>query len=148
MILEINIVALGKSLVMALVTTLLSFFMPVGDFIMVMFILVVADLFTGRRAARHRGELMYKGGGRRTIEKIALYFVAIAIVHLVESVYVRDAFQGLLVWTTSAVIAWHELKSNIINISEVTGTDIWSRLAEKIPSFVDLIKKKDDGKPK
>jgi phage-related holin len=144
MIIEINLISWGKALVWAILTMALNFIMPLGDFIVTMTALVVCDLYTGTRAARHRGELIHSRGLRRTIEKIVLYFIAITLSHLIEVTLLDKKLSEALTWTVTSIIAMTEFKSNLENISQVTGTKLWLRLIEAIPSLKDLLKRKND----
>jgi phage-related holin len=148
MIIQVNLLALFKALALAAFTAMLGFIVPVGHFLVVTFFLVVADLYTGTRAAKHRKEVIHSRGIRRTVEKITLYFIAIMIVHGVEKTFVNTTFNGSFVWTVAAIIAWSEIRSNLENIAQVTGIDIWSNLIKKIPSLSELVsRKKDEDEP-
>lgn len=111
-------------------------FMPVQSFLVFTMVLVLCDLVTGIRAARHRGEALRSKGFSRTVWKIALYCTAILLSHGMAVVFFEP--KGLsfdLVWIVAGIIGLTEFKSNLENIAVVTGTDIWALIADKIPGL-------------
>jgi phage-related holin len=120
----------------------LAFVTPIAPFLTFVIVLVVMDLFTGTRAAVHRKETIHSRGLRRSVEKIALYFVAILLSKATEAVFVVD---WSIPYIVTGLIASTELKSNFENISQVTGVDIWARLVAKLPSLGDLLPPKKEG---
>jgi hypothetical protein len=147
MILTLNLNAMIKSVVYAIASGAFVFFVPLKGFILFVLFLVIFDLYTGRKAARHRGELMHSKGLKRTVLKFIMYFIALLIARGVEVVFMQGFFEGSFVWTISAVICWTEVKSNFENIGEVTGNDLWKVIASKVPSINDWVmpkKKKGD----
>jgi hypothetical protein len=107
----------------------LAFLLPLVPFLGMVFVLVAVDLITGVRAAKARKETITSGGLKRTIEKICLYFAAIILSEGMVQVF----FPGLpLTYVVAAYIALTEFKSNIENISDVTGVDLWKRIVSKI----------------
>lgn len=106
-----------------------AFLLPLVPFLGMVFVLVAVDLFTGVRAAKARKEEITSGGLKRTIEKIALYFAAIMLSEGMVQVF----FPAVpLTFIVAAYIALTEFKSNIENISDVTGVDLWKRIISKI----------------
>jgi hypothetical protein len=101
---------------------------------------------TGTVAAKHRGEVIHSRGLRRSIVKITLYFTAILLSEGFEKVFGLDIDISYMV---AGLIAITEFKSNLENIGEVTGIDIWSKIAEKLPSLTDILPtKKSAEQPK
>lgn len=110
--------------------------MPVQSFLVFTMVLVLCDFVTGIRAARHRGEALQSKGFSRTVWKITLYCMGILLSHGMDLVFFAP--KGLsfdLVWMVAGIIGLTEFKSNLENIAVVTGTDIWSLIAEKIPGL-------------
>lgn len=104
---------------------LFSFFMPVAGFIAGMTVFVVLDQFTGRKAARHRGEQIDSKGMRRTVSKILLYSSSMIGSHLMWYLFLKDSpFDLQLVYGTALQICATELVSINENVKEVTGTGI------------------------
>lgn len=108
---------------------LIFFFSPVMWTLLAVGILVGVDLFTGILAAKKRGEVIRSNGISRTVSKIALYSIAIILSRMMEVVF----FPWLPVASiTSGYIALVEFKSNLENIGEWTGIDIWNAIKDRI----------------
>ena len=113
----------------AVMTWLLSFLAPVWPFVGLSIALVFADMYTGIRKARHRGEQIHSRGLRRTVEKIALYFLVIVL-----SEGVRQTFFPAVpvTYLTAMAICLTEFKSMVENVQEVTGANIWIQLKDRL----------------
>jgi len=104
---------------------LIHFFTPIAPFIIVTTLLVFIDQYTGRRAARKRGEQITSGGMKRTIEKLALYMLSLVAAEAVYRVFLMQTIPSAhLTYGVAAQIAFTELKSNLENVAEVTGTRV------------------------
>lgn len=115
-----------------LFTYLIFFFSPIAAILIATGVLVFTDLFTGVFAARKRGEKIDSKNMSRSISKIIFYFTAIILSRMVEIVF----FPSIPVASiTSGYIALIEFKSNMENISSITGLDIWKVLIDKIQNF-------------
>jgi phage-related holin len=114
----------------------LSFIVPIQSFLLGTFFLVIIDTCTGIWKAKTRQEPITSAGMRRTIAKIIAYFLAIILSEGVKNIWVKDV--DLAYWV-SAYIAITELKSNLENLSVITGLDFWaaikSFLQDKIPKI-------------
>ncbi len=135
-----------KTFLAGLCSWAMGFIMPVGHFILFAIILVLADFVTGVRAAKHRGEALRSRGFKRSIEKISLFIIAILLAHGLDVVFFTSS--GVSVRTTYVVaglICVTEFKSNMENISQVTGAPLWAKVSEYLPSIFKLPKKKDEG---
>jgi phage-related holin len=130
-----------KLLLTAFGSWLLAFVLPSAAFLIFTTVLVFADLLTGTMAAKHRGEIIHSRGLRRSIVKIVLYFTAILLSEGFETVFVLGIDISYMV---AGLIAVTEFKSNLENIGQVTGIDIWSKIAEKLPSLTDILPNKKD----
>jgi phage-related holin len=130
-----------KLLLTAFGSWLLAFVLPSAAFLIFTTVLVFADLLTGTMAAKHRGEIIHSRGLRRSIVKIVLYFTAILLSEGFETVFVLGIDISYMV---AGLIAITEFKSNLENIGQVTGIDIWSKIAEKLPSLTDILPNKKD----
>ncbi len=123
---------------------LVSFFVPIKPFLVFTTVLVLCDLYTGTKAARHRGEVIHSAGLRRTVQKITLYFIAILLAKGMIVVFGIDFTH--IDYIVSGLISVTEFKSNMENISQVTGVDIWAKLVEKFPSLSDYLSKSKTNK--
>lgn len=118
--------------------------LPVGHFMMMTMLLVVADFITGITAARHRGEALRSKGFRRTVLKTVLYCLAILLSHGMDMVFFQPKNLSFdLVWIVAGLIGLAEFKSNLENIAVVTGVDIWARIADRIPGLPKIPKEKE-----
>lgn len=96
----------------------LEHIVPISDFLIGVMILVVADFYTGVRAAKKRKEPLRSKGFRKSIVKVKDYFLAILLAQIVEKIWLEGV---PLVHTISFAIATIEFRSNLENISEVTN---------------------------
>lgn len=126
-----------KKIAFSLVYFALAFVTPIRWYLLAVGILVMVDLFTGIRAAKKRNEAIRSKGMRNSINKIALYFVAILLSEMMQQVFFKAILPAHMSITavTAGFIGLVEFKSNLENIAEVTGLDIWKRLIEIIPSL-------------
>jgi Na+/alanine symporter len=127
-----------KTLLVALVSWLLSFIMPVMPFLVFTTILVFADLHTGIKAAEFRKEEIRSHGLRRTISKIVLYFIAILLSEGMKMVFHFPSWADVS-FLIAGLIAVTEFKSNLENISEYTQKDYWGEIARRLPNVLDWV---------
>ena len=59
-----------------------SFIMSVATFLSFTLVIVLVDLYTGRMAAKHRGEAIKSSGYRKSVKKYVLYMLGILISEL------------------------------------------------------------------
>lgn len=104
------------------------FFTPITWSIIGIGVLVFADVFTGIRAAKKRGERIHSKGMSRTVGKMLYYTIAIVLSRVMELVFTPWLPIAQL---TSGYIAVVEFKSNLENIAQVTGVDVWNHLKDK-----------------
>ena len=104
------------------------FFAPITWSIVAIGVLVFTDVFTGIRAAKNRGERIHSKGMSRTIGKMLYYSIAIVLSRVMEVAFIDWLPVAQL---TSGYIAVVEFKSNMENISAVTGIDVWNHLKDK-----------------
>lgn len=92
-------------------------------------ILVLADSYTGLRAARKRKERIHSRGLSRAVGKVSLYLLGIILSRMMELIFFPSIPLSSIVAGYIGVV---EFKSNMENISEATGIDIWKALIDKI----------------
>lgn len=118
----------------ALIGSVMSFLAPVTGFILMAFVLVLADLYSGVKAARKRGEQINSRGFKRTVEKITLYVVSILSGELMRLTF----FPALnITYVIAFAICLTELQSLVENVETVTGVNIWRRIKKIIPGAGD-----------
>lgn len=125
-----------SELVLHLIDKVQAFVMPISNFLVIMVALVIADWITGTRAAIKRKEPIVAAKMGKTIEKMALYFIALLLSEGMRRTFVPDF---PITYITALSISITEFKSNVENIELVTGVQIWDSLKER---FSALLKKK------
>lgn len=104
------------------------FFAPITWSIVGIGVLVFADVFTGIAAAKNRCERIHSKGMSRTIGKMLYYTIAIVLSRVMELTFISWLPIAQL---TSGYIAVVEFKSNLENIAQITGVDVWNHLKDK-----------------
>jgi phage-related holin len=111
---------------------ILAVFAPIKAAIITVLVLVVFDLITGVWAAQKRNEPIMSSGFRRTIVKLFLYEIALAMGFLAET-YLLDAALPISK-IVSAFIGLTELKSVMENMNEIGGGNLFASLIAKLGS--------------
>ena len=110
-----------------------SFIMSVATFLSFTLIIVLVDLYTGRMAAKHRGEAIKSSGYRQSVKKYVLYMLGILISELFIRVF---SLPIPLTYMVAGVVALTEIKSIFENIETVTGVDLWGYVGEKLTRLI------------
>ena len=118
-------------------TFLAIFFAPISDVLMFMCLLIFCDTITGIYAAKKRGDKITSYGMTRTTAKIVLTFIAIILSRGVEVIWLPNIPVAAIV---SGYLCLTEFKSNLENISEATGNDLWKVILDRVTSFGKRIK--------
>ena len=108
------------------------FFAPIAGVLTFMVILIFCDTITGIYAAKKRNEEITSYGMTRTTAKIVLSFIAIFLSRGVEVVWIPSMPVAAIV---SGYLCLTEFKSNLENISEATGNDLYKVILDKITAF-------------
>jgi len=116
-----------------IVGSVLQFFAPISDFILVIGLLMLADLITGIQAAQKRGEAITSNGFRRTAVKILIYALLIVICEKIKLTFFAD-LDLKVSYGVSLFIVMIELKSLSENIHTITGIDIWEKIKTFFPN--------------
>ena len=90
-----------------------SFIMSVATFLSFTLVIVLVDLYTGRMAAKHRGEAIKSSGYRQSVKKYVLYMTGILISELFIRVF---SLPIPLTYMVAGVVALTEIKSIFENI--------------------------------
>jgi phage-related holin len=104
------------------------FFTPITWSIVGIGVLVFTDVITGISAAKKRGERIHSKGMSRTVGKMIYYTIAIVLSRVMELAFITWIPIAQL---TSGYIAVVEFKSNMENIAQITGVDVWNHLKDK-----------------
>lgn len=122
-----------------------SWIMPIAHFLVMTYVLVICDFVTGVRAAKVKNQKITSRGFFRTVIKLTFYSMAVLLLHGVDTVFlVPKNISFDLAWIGATFISLTELKSNLENISTITGIDIWSQIAQYIPDI--KLNKKSNNK--
>ena len=108
------------------------FFAPITAGLIGLGVLIFADVITGCKAAKVRGEEIRSNRMARTVSKIIFYSIAIILSRLMEVAFI-DFIP--LAQITAGYIAVVEFKSNLENIASITGVDVWKHLMKKIEGW-------------
>jgi phage-related holin len=108
------------------------FFAPITASLIGLGVLIFADVITGCKAAKVRGEEIRSNRMARTVSKIIFYSIAIILSRVMEVVFI-DFIP--LAQMTAGYIAIVEFKSNMENIASITGVDVWKHLMKKIEGW-------------
>lgn len=110
----------------------LAVFAPERGAFITVITLTVADLICGLLAARKRGELITSAGLKRTLGKIALYEVALALAYLAQVFLIGPILPAANI--VAAVIGMTELKSVLENLDTISGGSILKIVIARIAS--------------
>ena len=108
------------------------FFAPITAGLIGLGVLIFADVITGCKAAKVRGEEIRSNRMARTVSKIIFYSIAIILSRVMEVAFI-DFIP--LAQITAGYIAVVEFKSNLENIASITGVDVWKHLMKKIEGW-------------
>jgi len=111
---------------------LVFFFAPITAAMVGLGVLIFADVITGCRAAKLRGEEIRSNRMARTVSKIIFYSIAIILSRVMEVSFMEWIPIAKL---TAGYIAVVEFKSNMENIASITGVDVWKHLMTKIEGW-------------
>lgn len=139
----------GEWAVKAILAFFTSFFAPLWPFLLGMLAMVIFDEYTGRRAAKKRGEELLEIGKIRTLEKFKIYASAIIGAATIDWIFFTilpfpDALSRPFTMWVSFQIIRSEYKSVVRNVKHVTNTDI--NVAELSKTMLDKVSQKDEEK--
>lgn len=124
-----------------ILATIGAYLVPVKHFLILVGVLVVADMWTGWRAAKKtQGTRFNSKGMGGTIEKTALYMLAILLCRGVDLSFGMDGTIGTT-YAIAGLIAGRELLSNLENIDKANGSNLATAIRER---FGGLFGKKED----
>lgn len=113
------------------VAYLIAFITPLTPMLLLIGCLLISDVVTAMwRDKLAKKRLNSKAMGK-TVTKMILYMVAVLLAHGMETVFGLLPFVNI----TGGYICLVEFKSNIENISEATGIDLWNAIKSKIDNL-------------
>lgn len=111
---------------------LLAVFAPVHAVMLSAMTLILADLVTGVWAAKKRGENITSSGFQRTLVKLAVYEVAIALGYITQHYLMGDILPVCNIIGT--YVGLTELTSAYENIDGIAGGDLLKSILDKLNS--------------
>lgn len=108
--------------VFTMLSWIASYIISVAAFLSFTLVIVLVDLYSGRLAAKHRGEAIISKHYRNTVRKYILYMLGILIAELFVRVFQLPI---PLTYMVAGVVALTEIKSIFENIETVTGVNLW-----------------------
>ncbi|NBA74569.1 hypothetical protein GOQ04_03375 [Emticicia sp. ODNR4P] len=125
-----------KNAFFVLLSTASQFFLPIGNYIIIISILLVFDFITGVQAARKRGEKITSEGWRRTATKIWIYAMSIILTHYIRITMLSTSVELDLAKYISCFLISTELKSLDENIESITGVSILSKVIKALKPLI------------
>lgn len=115
------------------VAYLFAFITPLAPMLLLIGCLLLSDVFTAMWRDKLAKKPLHSKAMGKTVTKMILYMIAVLLAHGMETVF------GLLpfVSITGGYVCLVEFKSNLENISEATGIDLWNAIKNKIDSLRD-----------
>jgi hypothetical protein len=116
-----------------LLAYVLAFIFPTVPFLVLIGVLLFADILTGiAKDAKKRGltffQAMHSKKLGNTVTKMVMYSLAILLSQAMKQVFGYIPFMQIV----GGYICLVEFKSNMENIGEITGIDIWNAIKDKI----------------
>ena len=109
--------------------SLMGFILPIFSLFLATGAMVLADLATGVYASKKRGETICSKKMGSSISKCVFYFLAIILGHIMEVVFSQDIPIAKVI---AGIICAVEFKSNLENITSITGVDFSKVLQQKM----------------
>lgn len=119
-----------KDYLEALGLSALTVFLPIKAVMLTVGTLVFTDLISGILAARKRGEPITSAKLKRTVGKIFVYEVGIAVSFLVHQFLTGDLFPADKI--LASLIGLVELKSMLENLQTFTGDNVFQILIDRV----------------
>jgi hypothetical protein len=108
-----------------------AYTLPIHDFLLTIYILLFADLFTGISKAIKTSVPITSRRLRDSVLKFIFYSVATFISYQVDKTIFSDS-SLILTKLVGGYIMLIEFQSNIENISEITGVNLWLMIRDKL----------------
>lgn len=119
-----------KDKLIDLLVMVLLVFSPIKASLIVVALMTGVDLVCGLLAARARKEEITSTGLRRTLSKLAVYEITIALAFLTEQYLAGELVP--LVKILSGFVGITELKSVLENLQDITGVPVIQSLIDKL----------------
>jgi phage-related holin len=114
-----------------LITSIVAWLSPIAPLLIATGFLVSSDLFTGIWAAKKKGQVISSKRMGNSVTKTILYLFAIILGHVMDTNFMNLGIAKIVSLTICIV----EFKSNMENISTITGLNIWKAIKDKIDAI-------------
>ncbi len=121
-----------KQHISSLLLAIAAVFAPVQHVMLVTLLMIAIDLVTGILAARKQAIAINSSGLRRTITKLFIYELTIALGYLVETYMTGPVIPVVKIITS--FIGLTELKSVMENLDIINGSSLLKTIIEKLGS--------------
>lgn len=122
-----------RNWITAVLVSLQAIFQPAQSMLLTALVLIVVDLITGIAAAKKMGKPITSAGIGRTVVKLLVYEVAIALAFLTETYMTGPAIPCAKV--AASLIGTTELLSVLENVNILSGGDLLKSIIDKISSI-------------
>lgn len=122
-----------KNWIVAATIALQAVFEPAKSMLLTVLVLIVVDLVSGILAARKRGESIRSAGIGRTVVKLLIYEVSIALAFLTETYLTGPEIPCAKV--VASLIGTTELLSVLENLNTLSNGDLLKSIIDKISSL-------------
>lgn len=123
----------SKEHLIYLVCTIMEFvvvyFSPTYPLIAGITLFILADLVTGIKASKKRGEEYSSKKLRSTVDKFISYGICIIVAFMIEKLFLKDIPCMKLI---GGLVAYIEVKSINENVETITGTNVFDSLLSKL----------------
>ena len=119
-----------KNYLLALSTTLSAIFAPAKGMLVTALVLILIDLVTGIAAARKRKESINSAGIGRTVVKLMVYEISIALAFLTQTYLTGPNIPCASI--VASLVGTTELLSCLENINEISGGQLLKQILDKI----------------
>ena len=111
-----------------------SFILPVYPFLILSLILIIFDQYTGKKAAKKKGETITPDGFGKSIDKSLIYFALILILEGVKNVFFASTGIPYLedfpiTYVGAILIVKKEMMSISNHVYILTGVELWQYLS-------------------
>ncbi len=121
-----------RDMLIKLAITLASIFAPVKGIMISALVLILCDLVTGVWAAKKRGEHITSAGFQRTLVKLLVYEVAIALGFIAQHYLMNDLIPVCNI--IGSYVGLTELTSAYENIDGIAGGGLLKKILENLNS--------------
>lgn len=121
-----------KAIALKILIALASVFAPIQSVMMAALVLIACDLVSGVLAAKRRGKKIASSGFQRTIVKLLVYEVAIALGFIAQHYLMLDAMPVANI--VGSYVGLTELTSIYENINDMSGGQLLKVILERLNS--------------